>query len=413
MVAEFHHGSSVLEIVEGALPYRLGRSYVIGLLGTASQGPENVPTLISSYKQCVEIFGNVDGTHTIPDAMAAITAQQIGGLVVVIRVPVGATEAETKSNVIGGVDTDTNQYTGLRAFLQSRYITQEAGPTNTEGVSPKLLIFPGWGHDKAVVEAAVPIADKLRAMIICDGPNTNNQDALALRQGYISKRIYMVDPGVWTWDTANSVNKLMPASPFVAGMISKNDHLHGWWTSPSNKSILGIQGLGRFVSFDIEDPDCDANRLNENQVTTLINSERGGFQLWGNRTCHEDPKLPFIHWVRIGDQIDETLIKSSQHYLDKNLHPGYVGNIMQDLDQFLRELKATPGSPALLHHRVWADPTKNPVTGVKEGRFVVDFEVTYPPPLENLVYHRTVTDRGMSNLILSFSKVFENGQLAS
>jgi phage tail sheath protein FI len=40
------------------------------------------------------------------------------------------------------------------------------------------------------------IADRLRAVIIADGPGTNDQDAITWRNDYGNARVYVVDPWV-------------------------------------------------------------------------------------------------------------------------------------------------------------------------------------------------------------------------
>ena len=94
-MAGFLHGPQVVEITEGLTPIRAARTGIIGLVGTAGQGPVNEPTLIAGRRS--------DGTSkfgsngTIPDALDAIFAQ-IGAVVVAVNVydptPVAVAEAD-------------------------------------------------------------------------------------------------------------------------------------------------------------------------------------------------------------------------------------------------------------------------------------------------------------------------------
>ena len=79
----FLHGPDVVEITEGLTPIRAARTGVIGLVGTAGEGPVNVPTLIAGRRSDgVARFGS---SGTIPDALDAIF-QQVGAVVVVVNV---------------------------------------------------------------------------------------------------------------------------------------------------------------------------------------------------------------------------------------------------------------------------------------------------------------------------------------
>ncbi len=86
MADQYLHGVEVLEIDDGSRPIKTVKSSVIGLVGTAPQGPINTPILINgSQTEAVKSFGNhVDG-FTIPRALEQIF-NQTGAMVVVINV---------------------------------------------------------------------------------------------------------------------------------------------------------------------------------------------------------------------------------------------------------------------------------------------------------------------------------------
>ena len=48
----------------------------------------------------------------------------------------------------------------------------------------------------------------------------------------------------------------------MAGILAANDVTNGYWYSPSNVTILGIDGVERLLTADLEDPACDVNQLN-------------------------------------------------------------------------------------------------------------------------------------------------------
>jgi phage tail sheath protein FI len=196
----FLHGVEVAEIDNGPRPIRTVKSSVIGLIGTAPEAdaetfPLNTPALIAGSRVEASKLGN---SGTLPQAMDAIF-DQIGAMVVVVRVAEGAgetdaeREAATLTNILGGVDAETGQYLGVHAFLAAR---------STVKVTPRILIAPDFTHqrpvdpDNAARKLANPvlaellgISGRLRAVIIADGPNINDAEAISHREDLGSPRV--------------------------------------------------------------------------------------------------------------------------------------------------------------------------------------------------------------------------------
>src|SRR5690606_23336683 len=102
---------------------------------------------------------------------------------------------------------------------------------------------------QAVATAMDALAGKLRAIAIVEGPDTDDEAALAYAANFGSKRIYMVDPGVKRWDTTANAEVVAPNSAVVAGLFAQTDSRYGFWASPSNKEIVGITGTTRPIEF--------------------------------------------------------------------------------------------------------------------------------------------------------------------
>ena len=194
-----------------------------------------------------------------------------------------------------GVDTGTGAYQGVHALL---------GAESEVKVQPKVLIAPGFTSQVTrtarritgapVVAEMVGIAERLRAVIIADGPNTTDAEAIAYRELFGSRRVFVVDPWLKVWDTQANAEALGGASARVAGLIAKSDDEQGFWWSPSNREIAGILGTSRAVDFTLGDVSARANQLNAQEVATII--QQNGYRLWGNRTCASDPKWRSCRW---------------------------------------------------------------------------------------------------------------------
>jgi len=333
--------------------------------------PLNTPTLIAGSRvegAKLDIVGDKQGT--LPDAVDAIF-DQVGAMVVVIRVAEEADAAATMSNIIGGVSTG-----GARLGVQSLLDAE-----SQVKVIPRVLIAPGFSHQQAVVSEMLGIADRLKAVIVADAPNTTDAEAISYRENFGSKRVYIVDPQVKIWDAVSNAEMNQPASARVAGIIAKSDNERGFWWSPSNREVYGITGTSRKIDFHLGDVNARANHLNENEVTTII--QKDAYRLWGNRTCSADPKWAFINVVRTADMIHESLLQGHMWAVDRNITKNYVDDVVDSVNDYLRHL-VTVG--AILGGKCWADPDLNSPDQVSQGKVYFDFDFTPPAPAEHIIF---------------------------
>lgn len=438
----FLHGVEVIELDGGARPISGVATSIIGLVGSAPMGPVNEPVLISgSRKQAIAKFGEQLGNHSIPDALDAIF-DQAGAMVVVINVldrelntqTIDAKEYTLKGDSVmldhkyalhvgvDGFSLDTDytydKQTGElsrvaknggiaeNAVLSVTYkITDPAlitkaqveqgveallGAENSVHVAPRILIAPGYtGNDKGVKDVKdtlTRIADRLRGITILEGPDESDADAITYRKSIDSARAYLVDPGVVVTDVAG--NKV-PQSPVarVAGIIAKSDNERGFWWSPSNRSMLGIEGTTRAISFALGDKLAAANQLNENHVATII--LQNGYRLWGNRSCSFDPKWQFISVRRTADLINDSLLRAHLWAVDRNISKTYVEDVLEGVNNYLRHLK-TIG--AIINGRAWADPELNTPSQIMQGKVTFDFDFTPPYPAEHITFRSRMVD---------------------
>jgi hypothetical protein len=395
MSETFLHGVEVVEIDGGPRPIQTVRSSVIGLIGTAPDAdvekfPLNTPVLIAgSRREAAALDTTGDGLGTLPDAIDGIF-DQAGAVVVVIRVEEGVSPAATLTNVLGGVDPDTGAYTGVQAFLAAE---------GAVGVAPRILIAPGFTSERPedpvtpgqflanpVVAELLGIADRLRAVIIADGPDSNDAAAIAYAGDFGSKRVYVVDPGVKVFKGGEVAGE--PASARVAGMIAKSDAERGFWWSPSNREMYGIIGTTRAVDFALGDANARANLLNEQNVSTIIRQD--GFRLWGNRTLASDPKWAFLSVVRTADMINESLLRAHLWAVDRNITKTYLEDVVEGVNAYLSHLTQIG---AILGGKCWADPDLNTPTNLAAGKVFFDFDFTPPTPAEHVTFRsRLVND---------------------
>lgn len=334
--------------------------------------PLNTPVLIAGSRTEAAKLGS---TGTLPAAIDGIF-DQVGAVVVVVRVAEGADEAETLANVVGGIDTETGEYTGVLAFLSSKSAT---------GFTPKILCAPGFTHQRPdgyanpVAAEMLGVANRLRAIVIKDGVNSSLSAAIADRSDYGSKRAYIVDPFLKVFSNGDIIDQ--PPSARVAGLIARVDNEEGFWTSPSNHEIYGVSGTGRPVDFVLGDSTCSANLLNESEVATVIRED--GFRLWGNRTCSADPQWSFLSVVRTADMINESILTNHLWAVDKGITKNYLDEVVSGVNGYLSSLQA---QGAILGGECWADKELNTPANIADGKVFFAFKFTPPYPAEHVTF---------------------------
>lgn len=383
MADEYHHGVRVLEINEGTRPIRTVSTAVVGLVCTADDAdpvafPLNTPVMLTSVQSAIAKAGK---TGTLAVSLQAI-ADQTQPVTVVVRVATGATDAETTSNIIG-TTTETGKYTGMKALL--------AAKTRLK-VTPRILGVPGLDA-LPVATALVSIAQQLRAFayVSASGCKTK-EEAVAYRENFGAREVMVIWPDFEYWSTESDSTATAPAVAQALGLRAKIDKETGWHKTLSNIPVNGVTGISADVFWDLQNPATDANYLNSNEVTTLINAD--GFRFWGSRTCTEDPLFAFEHYTRTAQVLADTMAEAHMWAMDKPMHSSLVRDILEGINAKFRELIA---GGYLIGGSAWYDEEANSATTLKAGKLYIDYDYTPVPPLEDLTLRQRITDRYLAD----------------
>ncbi|HWL51357.1 MAG TPA: phage tail sheath subtilisin-like domain-containing protein [Chthoniobacteraceae bacterium] len=333
--------------------------------------PIGRPTLIAGSRQEAARLGE---TGTLPSAIDAIF-DQVGAAVVVVRVE--------EDNDIEGTVTDVIGEDGIQALI---------GAESILGVSPRILIAPGFSDRQEVAGELLAVANRLRAVVIADGPNTTDAEAVSHAGDYGSDRLYIVDPSVKVFRAGAVVFE--PASPRVAGLIALSDNERGFWWSPSNQEVRGILGTTRPIDFTFGDPNSRANLLNEANVATIIRQD--GYRLWGNRTTSSDPKFAFLSVRRTADMINDSILRGHLWAVDRNITKTYLEDVSESVNAYLAGLK---NQGAILGGRCWPDPDLNSPANIAQGKVYVNFEFTPPYPAEHITFKSIIVNDYLEELV--------------
>lgn len=367
----YNHGARRIIDDSDIRPVVALESAVIGIVGTAPDADEdvfplNTPVAILADEVKAAKLG---ATGTLPTALDLIFAQALCW-VVVVRVATGATDAETDTNVIGGVDVDGTRR-GFSALLAARAKTK---------LWPRILIAPGFTHKQAVLTAFVPIANRLRGWIFPDSPNTTSEAAVSYRALFSDKRVLgPLDPWL-VIRAADGSEQVVPSSSVAAGLAVKRHHEKGYWWSMSNQVANGVIGMARPIDFMLGEVTCEQNFLNSQQVNCWV--EDGGIRLWGDDTCSDDTKWLFWPTVVADDIIGDSLVASYKTLVDNGISKNFFDEWATQTAFFLRDQK---NAGALINFKVWFEGDLNTPTNLALGKAFLRYSYLSPTPARDLI----------------------------
>ncbi|MFK3888496.1 phage tail sheath subtilisin-like domain-containing protein [Sphingomonas sp. NPDC079357] len=381
------HGITITEVNQGARALVRVATAVIGLVATATAPagdqaakldaafPLNRPVLIANLDAAIGVAGT---GGTLRPALQAIV-DQVRAPVIVVRVATGADAAGTTANVIGG--TVNGLKTGLQALLAAEAQL---------GIRPRILGCPGL-DGAAVTAALVTVADKLRGFAYAAAGGADITAAIGNRANFSSRRLMLLYPDFVAFDAVTAANATSFAVARALGLRAKIDQETGWHKTISNVPVEGVLGLTKDIGFDVMDAGCEANLLNDKQITALIRTP-AGYRFWGNRTTAPAGDLfSFESTARTADVVMDTIVGGLLWAIDKPLRPSLVKDIVETINGGLRQMKA---EGRIVDGRAWFEqkPGKNDTAFLSAGKLAIDYDYTPVPPLENLTLTQRITD---------------------
>jgi len=315
--------------------------------------------------------------------------KQAGVPVVVVRVT--QTTSDSNAATVTAVAGSVAAKTGAGALIGAESLT---------GFCPRVLIAPGFTHDKAVADNLVAVAQRLRAVVIADGPNTTDAAAIAYAGQFGSDRIMVIDPKVLVSRAEGNVQE--SASSFVAGIIGKVDNELGFWWSPSNKEVNGVVSLARAIDFQLGDQNAAANLLNEKTVCTIVRAQ--GYRIWGNLSCSADPKFQFLCVRRTADIIQDSILRAHLWAVDRGITKTYLSDVSESVNAYLASLiaqGALVGDQSVQGkiNACWPDPDLNTPANIAKGNVFFNVAFTPPYPAQHITFRSELNNNGLTSLI--------------
>ena len=378
-MADYLHGVRVIELNDGTRPIRTIPTAVIGMVCTAEDAdaaffPLDTPVLFTNVQTAV---GKAGVKGTLAASLQAI-ADQTKPYTIVVRVKEGADEAETTSALIGTTTAD-GKYTGMKALLAAKARL---------GMVPRILGVPGL-DSLPVATALASIAQQLRAFAYVSAWDCKTkEEVVAYRENFGAREMMVIWPDFLNFDTTTSKTTVASAVARALGLRAKIDQEIGWHKTLSNVPVNGVTGISADVFWDLQNPATDANYLNSNEVTTLINE--GGYRFWGSRTCSDDPLFAFENYTRTAQILADTIAEAHMWAVDKPMHASLVRDIVEGINAKFRELIS---QGYLIGGSCWFPDDINEKDTLKAGKLYLDYDYTPVPPLEDLTLRQRITDR--------------------
>ncbi|MEH6353865.1 phage tail sheath C-terminal domain-containing protein [Pseudomonas sp. 3JA] len=373
MAADYLHGVEQYFLENLERPIEVLAASTIGLVATGDDAdplvfPLNVPVLCNSDK----LIAKAGTTGTLRNALKDIY-RQTGAVVVVVRVASDDEEAPQLASVVGNVDNETGQYTGLKALLAAESVV---------GVRPRLIIAPEFSHLVGIGAEMEAVAKKLNAIPIIDGTQSGYSAVIA--ECALYKEALFVNCGVKLLDDDTGQVVTRKASATVAGHIVRVDNEEGYWHSPSSRKIFGILGTDEVIDHAIGSTTSKANLYNSKNVTTIVN-QQGGWYLYGNRLAN---KVMLPH-QRIRYIVGDSILYAHQELLDRNITKGYVDGVKNRVNKLLRRLMSRE---VISGGECWVDKELN-VAAIGTAQVYWDYDLGFYDVAERMTFRQHVTTR--------------------
>jgi phage tail sheath protein FI len=292
------------------------------------------------------------------------------------------TASVTATDIIGGIDVDTGERSGLEVIEDV---------FQTTGLVPGIIICPKFSSDALVAAAMEAKSESINGCFACTclidvdtSEVTNAADVNAWKNTnnivFARQELLFGMPALVGKDAVKKFHFASQQGP----LIQWTDAYRGNglpFHSPSNKN-LRMNAL--LLDDDSELPMhlLDANMLNGQGIITALNWI-GGWRSWGNRTAaypaNTDVKDMFINVRRMFDYIGNTVILTIWQKVDEPGNRRLIDAIVNSLQLWLDGLS---NEEALLGARLEFRQDENPTTELLNGHYVFHIYIAVPTPAE-------------------------------
>ncbi len=393
----YHHGLIVRWLEGGAKPIKVVNSSCLGIIGTAPDAdvdifPENEPIQILTDSKAASLgtSGTLYNAYANILRQCATGGQNFRPSIIVVRVKEEETLEAQAATMIGTAAAKTGVYAFNNAEMEI-------------GECPSILIAPGFGGPQIdgaynpITQALHDVGKKFGAITIKDGFGDTAEEIYNDAKLLASKYIYYVANKGRIFDVGAAQNIYMPASSLAAGMFALADRAVGFWDSPSNRVVNGINGYNPSFEGNSQQIGSEIDYLNSKGVNVL--NFEGGYRLWGSRNTEViNTAEQFITSTRIQTVLGKSILQGLRWAIDRGINKQNILDVQTSLTRFLRNFE---GSALYEGTQVYIDPEKNPWDMVMQGQFTFDAKYQEVIPLEKAVIDMSRDNSLIENFVNS------------
>ena len=390
------YGIEFIDDTVGGLTVSESRAATLLIVGTAPIGDVhaaaddraahlNRPVLIRTLEDAIAAYGPRVAGYTLPTALHQVIAEAglkgIGRIYAVNvfdpdthAVPGDVTAAE----IIGTFSAD-GRPTGLQVGLSlfSRFgsfakFVDVPGYSSASGVRAALASFCAKTGARTALNA--PPATTVQAAIEARGPLGDfNFQFSDTRLTPLWPRMRMPDPA------AAGQTVLVPYSSTFLGVWMRTVQELGWWHSPSNQPIRGIEEAELDVIYIPGQAESDPSLLRDAGYVTVESRYGSGLHTSGNRSSAHPTSTDmrnFMHAQLTEDVLTEALTLYLEQFKDRPGNPARIEAIEEGANDYLKS-KMVGNDPAISDGTFRFDRTFTTPASVAQGQFA--FNLDYAP----------------------------------
>jgi phage tail sheath protein FI len=358
--------------------------------------------------------------YTVDYINGLIYAKSGGAITVGETVEVANSYADptlvSDADIIGAITSGV--YTGMQALLTT---------FNLMGFFAKILIAPGFSQEEDVATALIALSNTIRARALIDSPPSTQVATAISNRGTAgnpfdtsSPRAVLCFPQQQFYDTGlvptgvtidvrgnpvqaqANAESVQPYSQWLAGVWAYVIANFGYWYSPSNYEIEGVDGPDVSIYMNPFDSNSDDNNLNAAGIVTIINAFGTGIRTWGNRAASFPTEtapenfLPIRLTLDVIEESVQLFMMTATAGQDKPINNALITDVLQSINGLIHTLvqrgALMPGSAASY------DPNENPPSELAAGHITFDFDCMPPPPAERITWNFTIDTSLLANL---------------
>ncbi|WP_273046918.1 hypothetical protein [Pseudoalteromonas sp.] len=365
------------EFKRTAKPQSLGApsNQVVYLVSTApdadaSKFPIGKAVFIGSDDDVAKLDGVGDGAGFLIHAVQYIR-RKADCYLYVVRVEKALTEVDTITNIIGGINNDTGQRTGIAALASVK-------------TKPTLIGAPGYSHNKGVCIALAEQGQRHGCMFVNHLESatvtkvTEAADLLGGSDDGFDNSISVVGNTAYSSQYGEIT---MPGDIVALGLCASIPV----YENPGHQGV-SINSVDHQFEYNYTVAATEGNMLNKHGVCYYATTAKGGYSIIGNRTLTGK----FISDQGLYNEIKRKVQNALETKQGQRLTRTFINQQLLVINNWLESLInseiTAPKSRCYLH------PTKNTAAELGNGRWYIVVEYDGYPVNENPVIELVEND---------------------